>query len=632
VGYVSGQQYGQRTQNNQPASTSYVPPPVYSQAGPEMRSSLRPVYYGSETTQSVDLGRGSYQMMAPFQARASVAYHPSNGNYQSNSFVGAQPNVSSNYGGTLKKFTQDQTSGQDLRNPKGSTVEQLSRQSQVYSIKEIGSPSLSAQSPVLHSLQTAESTPKALLDSTRASLQPSQRHSLVGTDSHQPQNLRGSLDNRVLGSIVASATRVYYSPSRLIDESRSPEALEPLNRSRKGSIEGESPFISVDNRSALLKYVKSSNQAKSITPENNDDSFSNNVLSKPGLATFKEDKAHHGKSFMSVQLFEHEESQAYPHVTHLKKNPLVRAINQEHLVVDSSHISLDIHEDSCYNLLNKKLYCKGHQRTPLEDFFLKESVAQFKVAQYLSQNHVLRLTNIRKPHITRKKKYMLVLDIDETLVHSELIMEQSVKKTEFEDKHHDRYIEFPNPNGTSDVYGVRYRPYLMEFINRMSKIYDLSVYTASAQDYADAVMDQLDPNHTIFAARLYRDHCLPVNNMNIKNMLMFNGPNVYLVDNLIYSFAFQINQGIPICPFVDDPMDVELRDLANILEQVDKFRSMDDLLEDLLGLKDFYKHLEQASQDPAVEISPSALLEYHANSNQLNTRNAGGNTISFVNI
>ena len=186
---------------------------------------------------------------------------------------------------------------------------------------------------------------------------------------------------------------------------------------------------------------------------------------------------------------------------------------------------------------------------------------------------------------------MLLLDIDETLLHSEVIIENSVKNPSAEGKRFDRYLNFDNPNGTSDVYGVRFRPYLMEFINRMSKIYDLAVYTASAQDYADSVMDFIDPQRTIFAARMYRDHCLPVGKLNIKNMSGFPNKDVFLIDNLIYSYAFHPGQGIPICPFIDDPADVELRDLANILEHVHKFRSFDELVEGLLGLQSFYSHL-----------------------------------------
>lgn len=159
-------------------------------------------------------------------------------------------------------------------------------------------------------------------------------------------------------------------------------------------------------------------------------------------------------------------------------------------------------------------------------------------------------------------------------------------------KQYDKTCTFNNPDGTQDVYGVRYRPFLMEFLQRMSRLFDLAVYTASARDYADVVMDALDPTRTMFCARLYRENCVPVGQMNIKNMFNFDGKDVVIVDNLIYSYAFHLDQGIPICAFVDDPMDVELQDLAEILENLPYYESLDALLQDMLGLGEFYQNLQ----------------------------------------
>ena len=126
----------------------------------------------------------------------------------------------------------------------------------------------------------------------------------------------------------------------------------------------------------------------------------------------------------------------------------------------------------------------------------------------------------------------------------------------------------------------------------MSKLFDLAVYTASTKDYADTIMDAVDPTRTLFCARLNRENCLPIGQMNIKNMSNFDGKDVVMVDNLIYSFAFHMDQGIPICAFVDDPMDVELQDLAEILENLPYYESLTALLQDLMGLGEFYQALQ----------------------------------------
>ena len=335
--------------------------------------------------------------------------------------------------------------------------------------------------------------------------------------------------------------------------------------------------------------------------------------------------AHHGKSLRSIQLFENPNNAPFAQVHHALINPTVQANLYDPLPIRQP-VKLNIHADSCYNYMNKRRYMlPGPEQTPLEKFFMRESVGQYKVAKILNRTSSRSLTR-PKPFLQRKKKYLLVLDIDETLVHSELIIEQSREKPAI-NKKYDRRVEFRNPNGTVDVYGVRYRPFLLEFLDRMSKLYDLAIYTASAKDYADAVIDQLDPTKTLFIGRLYREHCRNITGMNVKNMLNFDGTDVILVDNLIYSYALQLDQGIPICPFIDDEMDVELKDLAEILENLTAFDSLQSLLQDLLGLNQFYDKLELDGETSNIQVN-AALLQ-HAAAAGLNERTAAGNALTF---
>ena len=58
--------------------------------------------------------------------------------------------------------------------------------------------------------------------------------------------------------------------------------------------------------------------------------------------------------------------------------------------------------------------------------------------------------------------------------------------------------------------GVHVRPFCIEFLREMGKIFEIVVFTASRQDYADAVIDKLDPDNSLIDHRLYRQHCLSV--------------------------------------------------------------------------------------------------------------------------
>ena len=110
-------------------------------------------------------------------------------------------------------------------------------------------------------------------------------------------------------------------------------------------------------------------------------------------------------------------------------------------------------------------------------------------------------------------------------------------------------------------------------------------------------------------------------------MLNFDGTDVFLVDNLIYSYALQLDQGIPICPFIDDEMDVELKDLAEILENLPAFDSLQSLLQDLFGLNQFYDKLELDGETSNIQVN-AALLQ-HAAAAGLNERTAAGNALTF---
>jgi CTD small phosphatase-like protein 2 len=51
------------------------------------------------------------------------------------------------------------------------------------------------------------------------------------------------------------------------------------------------------------------------------------------------------------------------------------------------------------------------------------------------------------------------------------------------------------------------RPYAENFIEEMSKYYELVIFTAALSDYADWILEKIDPNNLI-KYKLYRQHCV----------------------------------------------------------------------------------------------------------------------------
>lgn len=152
----------------------------------------------------------------------------------------------------------------------------------------------------------------------------------------------------------------------------------------------------------------------------------------------------------------------------------------------------------------------------------------------------------------KKRQKTLVLDMDETLIHAEILPEgaKPIKDADFT-------ITLKNINensGKEEIYNVyvKIRPFYDECMENLANYYELVVFTAAEQDYADAILDVLDTENLIFK-RLYRQHCINIDDKYfVKDLRIITDrdlKDVVLVDNSIISMAFNIDNGVPCAPF-----------------------------------------------------------------------------------
>ena len=90
-------------------------------------------------------------------------------------------------------------------------------------------------------------------------------------------------------------------------------------------------------------------------------------------------------------------------------------------------------------------------------------------------------------------------------------------------------------------------------------------FTASEKSYADAILDFIDPAKNIFDMRLYRHNCVKTPFGMVKDLRIIQNrdlKDVLIIDNSCLSFAFNINNGVPILPFYDNDQDEELKHLT----------------------------------------------------------------------
>ncbi|MCJ1470279.1 Nuclear envelope morphology protein 1 [Pseudocyphellaria aurata] len=164
----------------------------------------------------------------------------------------------------------------------------------------------------------------------------------------------------------------------------------------------------------------------------------------------------------------------------------------------------------------------------------------------------------------------LVIDLDETLIHS-LAKGGRMSSGHMVEVKLNTTVGF---GGTTlgpqhpILYYVHKRPHCDDFLRKVCKWYNLVVFTASVQEYADPVIDWLEQERKYFSGRYYRQHCTLRNGAYIKDLSSVEPDltKVIILDNSPLSYIFHEDNAIPIEGWINDPTDNDLLNLIPILE------------------------------------------------------------------
>lgn len=177
----------------------------------------------------------------------------------------------------------------------------------------------------------------------------------------------------------------------------------------------------------------------------------------------------------------------------------------------------------------------------------------------LGQAHAQGYNTLLPPRTPEfKDKKCLVLDLDETLVHSSfkyLRTADFVLPVDIDDQIH-------------NVYVIK-RPGVDEFLKRVGSLYEVVVFTASVSRYGDPLLDILDKHKSVHH-RLFRESCYNYEGNYIKNLSQIGRPlsEIIILDNSPASYIFHPQHAIPISSWFSDTHDNELLDIIPLLEDL----------------------------------------------------------------
>jgi len=179
-----------------------------------------------------------------------------------------------------------------------------------------------------------------------------------------------------------------------------------------------------------------------------------------------------------------------------------------------------------------------------------------QVDQKEFQQPPVKLLGDLHPDDTHKKT--LVLDLDETLVHSSF---KPIPNADF-------VISIELDNVIHRVYVLK-RPGVDNFLRHVGQKFEVVVFTASLAKYADPLLDILDRGKVV-RTRLFREACVQHYGNYVKDLSHLGRRlgDTIIIDNSPFSYMFQPDNAIPIISWFNDKNDRQLYDLLPFLDSL----------------------------------------------------------------
>ena len=313
-----------------------------------------------------------------------------------------------------------------------------------------------------------------------------------------------------------------------------------MNNKPKNKIIGKISLLTFGNSNNNGTISSVSNQKKN---NNNNNSNKAQIISEPKIQTFHK-RSRSSYKYKNISNNNSDNINIDNIITNIP-NPNSKIINNDNNIYITNNINNNENQNS------NQIY---HQYQTTSSFTnINKSLKQFRsLSPKLNKN--------RNKHLLPKKnsnKKTLVLDLDETLVHSCGVPFDCPS---------DFIIQIEQDNDIHDIH-VLVRPHVEEFLEKMSKRYELVIFTASISKYANPLLNIIDKMGFV-PFRLFREHCTLINTTFVKDLTLLGRElkDIIILDNNPTAYSLNHYNGFPIKSWFDDKNDDELLKIIPILE------------------------------------------------------------------
>lgn len=157
----------------------------------------------------------------------------------------------------------------------------------------------------------------------------------------------------------------------------------------------------------------------------------------------------------------------------------------------------------------------------------------------VSQDEATKVEDEAKRRLLSSRKLSLVVDLDQTIIHATVDPTVAEWQKDEKNPNHDAVKEVRAfqlvddvPNARGCWYYIKLRPGLDDFLENISKIYELHIYTMGTRAYAQNIATIIDPERKIFGDRiLSRDESGSLVAKNLQRLFPVDTKMVVIIDD-----------------------------------------------------------------------------------------------------